>query len=203
MTSEPLGPLAVDRTCALRHDRTRDAVIDAFTRFRREHGRWPTAADLRGTRGTGYPPDTAVRKLIGDLHSAHRACGYDRPPQRSRCDVDQAVHALRRFHAAYGYVPSVREWAELGQRPSTPAIIRHFGSWNAALTAAGLAVTRPRPRWSDEDILTAIRAFEARHQRPPSTTDFGGGSLPGFETIRVRFGSLAALLDRTRGTQAS
>src|SRR4051794_32781589 len=181
---------------------TREAIIDAFTRFHRQHGRWPTSADLRSTRGTGYPPETAVRTVFGDLHGAHRACGYNGPPQRTRFHADQAIRALRRFHALHGHVPSVREWDELAQRPSAPPIIRHFGSWNAAVAAAGLAVTRPRQRWSDQDIFAAIRQFEARHRRPPSPADFGGGSLPGFETVRVRFGSLSALIDRTRATQA-
>ena len=51
-------------------------------------------------------------------------------------------------------------------------------------------------------VRATIRQFEARHRRPPSTADFGGGSLPGFETVRGRFGSLSAVLDRTRATQA-
>ncbi len=180
---------------------TRKAVIEGLTRFHRERGRWPTSTDLRSTRGTGYPPATAVRARFGDLHTALRACGDNRPPQRTRFDADDARCALRRFAEAHGRHPSAREWDELGQRPSAPAIIRHFGSWNAALAAAGLTATRPRRRWSDEEIFAAIREFEARHQRPPSAADFGGGALPGFETVRVRLGSLAAVLTRAQATR--
>jgi hypothetical protein len=72
-------------------------VIDAFTRFQREHGRWPTSTDLRSTRGTGYAPETAVRAIFGDVHSAYRACGYTGPPRRRRFDADDAVRALRHF----------------------------------------------------------------------------------------------------------
>jgi Homing endonuclease associated repeat len=177
---------------------TRADVIDAFTRFQREHGRLPTSTDLRATRGSGYPPASAVRALFGDLHSAQRACGYSGPPRRSRFHPDDAVRALRHFHTIHGRHPSVREWDQLGQRPSAPAIIRHYGSWNAALSAAGLIVTQPRRRWSDDDILAAIRAFETGHDRPPRTADFGGPTMPGFETVRVRFGSLAASIARAR-----
>jgi len=180
---------------------TRQAVVDGLKRFRREHGRWPTSTDLRSTRGTGYPPASAVRAIFGDLHSAHRACGYAGPPQRTRFDADQAVRALRRFKAAHGRAPRVREWDELRERPSGPAIIRHFGSWNAAPAAAGLTPTRAGRRWSDEEIFTAIREYKARHRRPPSAADFGGDALPGFETVRVRFGSLAAVLERARATE--
>ena len=85
---------------------TREAVIDALTRFQREHGRWPTSADLRSTRGTGYPPATAVRAIFGDLHSAQRACGYTGPPQRTRFEADDAVRALRRFHEDARAIPA-------------------------------------------------------------------------------------------------
>jgi len=177
---------------------TREDVVDAFTRFQREHGRLPSSAELRATRGTGYPPASGVRALFGDLYSAHRACGYTGPPRRSRFHPDDAVRALRHFHETHGPNQSVREWDELGQRPSAPAIIRHLGSWNAALSAAGLIVTQPRRRRSDDEMIAAIRAFETAHGRRPRTPDFGGPAMPGFETVRVRFGSLAASIARAR-----
>ena len=180
---------------------TRPAVIDGLTRFHREQGRWPTSADLRSTRGTGYPPDTAVRRIFGDLHSAHRACGYHGPPRLTRFDADDAIRALRRFHEHSGRNPTVRKWTELAQQPSAPTIIRHFGSWNAALAAAAIPAARRHQRWSDQDIVAAIRAFEARHRRPPSTAHFGGGALPAFETVRRRFGSLEAVINRARDAQ--
>ena len=158
-------------------------MIDGLIRFRRKQGRWPTPADLRSTRGTGYPPDTAVRRIFGDLHSTHRACGYHGPPRLTRFDADDAIQALRRFHEHSGRNPTVRNWTELAQRPSAPTIIRHFGSWNAALAAAAI------PAGGDiacsDRIFAAIRAFEARHRRPPSTAHFGGGALPAFETVRL------------------
>jgi hypothetical protein len=51
---------------------------------------------------------------------------------------------------------------------------------------------------SDDDIIAAIRAFETAHGRPPRTSDFGGPAMPGFETVRVRFGSLAASIEQAR-----
>jgi hypothetical protein len=148
-----------------------------------------------------YPPSSAVYKLFGDLHSAHRACGYDGPRTRTRFDPDEALGALRSFHDAHGHNPTVRDWDKLKQRPSSPSIIRHFGSWNAALSAAELTVTQPRRRWRDDQILAAIRTFDAQQGRPPSAADFGGTAMPGYETVRVRFGSLPATIDRARATQ--
>ena len=152
---------------------------------------------LCARRAAPYPPATAVRAIFGDLHSAHRACGCPGPPRRTRFDTDQAVRALRRVQATRGHTPSVREWDALGQRPSAPAIIRHFGAWNAALRRRRAHSTRARRRWSDEEIFAAMREYEASHQRPPSAADFGAGALPGFETVRARFGSLAAVLARS------
>jgi hypothetical protein len=181
-----------------RHAWTRADVIESFQRFEREHGRLPSEADLRCTRGTGYPPASAVRARFGSLHEALRACGYDGPARRTRFEADDAVRALRAFGDTHGRAPTAREWDALGRRPSAPPIIRHFGAWNAALAVAGLTVTRPTQRWSDEQILAAIRGFEAEHGRAPATADFGGGTLPGFETVRTRYGSLAAVLERAR-----
>ena len=108
------------------------------------------------------------------------------------------MRTLRDFHQAHGRSPAVRGWDQLGHRPSAPAIIRHYQSWNAALTAAGLTVTKTRRRWSDDEILAAIRAFQTTHGRPPARRRLPRPTLPSFETVRLRFGSLTASTARAR-----
>lgn len=147
-------------------------MIEGLRQFNSDHGRLPSSADLRNTRGTPYPPSSAVYKFFGDLHDAHRACGYKGPRTGTRFDADAALGALRSFHDAYVRNPTVRDWDKRKQRPSSPAIIRHFGSWNAATSASGLTVTQPRRPRSDDEILTAIRnARPSTHgPRPPQTS---------------------------------
>ena len=65
------------------------------------------------------------------------------PSQRIRklqpriSEQDIAV-ALRREAARIGRNPYSREWQDRNLRPSSKTIFRRFGTWSAALTAAGL-----------------------------------------------------------------
>jgi hypothetical protein len=54
---------------------TREEVLDGLRAFARDHGRPPRTPDLRDTRGTPYPPATAVTRAWGV-----DACGL--PPAR-------------------------------------------------------------------------------------------------------------------------
>lgn len=73
---------------------------------------------LRGTR-----PDSPARRL-----------------PRRRWSRDEMVEAIQRFAVEHGRVPTANAWH--GQRrhpdyPSESAVERGFGSWNAAIEAAG------------------------------------------------------------------
>lgn len=102
--------------------------------------------------------------------------------------------ALSDLARMLGHTPTI---AELGSRPRSrwpsPSRVRIvFGSWNAALAAAGLTLNAtdraPRRLWSDEDILQAIRDAAAagdQGQRPFRE----GWRRPWLATITIRFGS--------------
>lgn len=53
-------------------------------------------------------------------------------------EADIAV-ALRREAARLGRTPYSREWQRENLRPSSKTIFRRYGSWDAALEAAGLS----------------------------------------------------------------
>ena len=80
---------------------------------------------------------------------------------------------------------TVREWDASGQRPSAPAIIRHFGAWNAALAAVGLRPTRHARRWSDQAHCKAgkvtrkfskVKKGRVISQRPKPGTSLAAGA---------------------------
>lgn len=53
-------------------------------------------------------------------------------------DRDQALGAVRQFHAEYGRLPHQPEWERATpERPSTRTFVRYFGSWEGACRAAG------------------------------------------------------------------
>jgi hypothetical protein len=54
------------------------------------------------------------------------------------------IYAIRLWHRQHRNAPFTRNWEAAGENhPSRPTVVRVFGSWNAAIHAAGLT---PRPR---------------------------------------------------------
>ena len=120
---------------------------------------------------------------------------------------ESIITALRDTAEHGGHPPRKLDWhykAAWGEprRPCTPTVLRHFGSWNAALETAGL---RPRLRshWSRTQIIDAIRAWVDRTgtlpthsawQRRPSAEE---PDRPTAHTVIERFGSWEAALRAT------
>jgi Homing endonuclease associated repeat len=69
---------------------------------------------------------------------------------------ERIVAAIRAWAKRTGEPPTSHEWARpngarafsarRASRPSSKTVIAHFGSWNAAIEAAGFAVRKGRPR---------------------------------------------------------
>ncbi len=111
--------------------------------------------------------------------SAPARTDWDPSRARKRCDPDVAAAKLERYRA--------RQW------PSAATVRSRFGSFSAALDAAGV---EPRPsradvRWTDEAIIEALRDLGYQHDRPPRPDDLDNSAdeLPGIEVIALRFGS--------------
>jgi Homing endonuclease associated repeat len=75
-------------------------------------------------------------------------------------------------------------------------MIRHRGSWAAALALAGLPPAPRQPRGPDRrEIAEALRAYEREHGVRPSVTVWRRAQLkPGVKVIYRRFGSWSAAL---------
>jgi DNA-binding transcriptional regulator YiaG len=76
---------------------------------------------------------------------------------------------------------------------STSTINRRFGSFNNALRAAGLDITKRHdqdPKYSREELLEHIRAITAESLTPPSPDDMNAAAeTPTVSTYQRRFGS--------------
>ena len=104
---------------------------------------------------------------------------WDPVRARQRCDPDLAAAKAGRYRS--------------GQWPSADTVRNHFGSFGAAIEAAGL---HPRPggadvRWTDEAILEALRdiAYEQGSPPRPENLDDPSEELPGVEVVVLRFGT--------------
>ena len=68
---------------------------------------------------------------------------------------DTIVYAITLWHRKHSRPPLTSEWEQAGENhPSRQTVARVFGSWNAAIAAAGF---RPRPRGRQPKGLLAGR----------------------------------------------
>jgi len=109
-------------------------VLAGLRAFERDHGRPPTSADLRDTRGTPYPPASAVIRTLGSLRAALERLGH----QAAWVPVgdDEILAALRAYARRHRRAPTVTAWRREHRRPGASVIIRRHGSWSVALEAA-------------------------------------------------------------------
>ncbi len=93
----------------------------------------------------------AARRVFGSWQRALQAAGVD-PEIRRRWDRDRVIDAMRQ--RLQRGLPLSRVWRE--DKPLFRAAVTHFGNWQNALHAAGLAF-KPRRKWSKEQILQELR----------------------------------------------
>lgn len=177
-----------------RSGRPQPVAPDDFLAHEYRRGRGQKAADERAKSQRRAARDLRQQELAAATiprlsEVAARRQGWAPP----RWTPATCVGALRAFHVRHGRSPTMREFAvaRRGTLPSPSTITRLFGSWSAGLAAAGLDLHRTvgsDPRWTDEQILGAIR--EAALAGEPTSRPFQSGQRrPWIGTIERRFGS--------------
>jgi hypothetical protein len=163
------------------------------------------------------------------------ACWQAGARRYSRSQIEDAI---RRWADQYGSPPALQDWEpssarrwgnharaerfEAGEWPSARMVRRQFGSFGAALRAAGFEPgversTKPHLSARDE-ILRAIREWTRRYGDPPLQADwdvararkqgdhwrierYRSGDWPSLVTTRWHFGTLSAAI-RSAGLEA-
>jgi hypothetical protein len=93
-------------------------------------------------RGRGWPSANAISQHFGSWPKACEAAGIQRHRWADITD-DALLELLRNDAAELGRLPRKSEWAHsTAQRSSSAVIVCRFGSWTAALQAAGLRPPR-------------------------------------------------------------
>jgi hypothetical protein len=181
-------------------------VIDAIQAWAREHdGHPPTREDwVRAT--ASHPNQTQVRRLFGTWKAATKAAGFSPLNSRPMRWTDQAIlDALRRWEQVRGS-PLPSDWDNTApDHPTRGLVTKRFGSWDAALRAAGLSAAQPRHHWSGEQIIRALQAWTTAHKRPPTSSDWRHATSdhPGRVHVWRRFGSWEAALTAAQLTSDS
>jgi hypothetical protein len=118
------------------------------------------------------------------LRRSSRTCLRCRAPNRSwpAFSDKQLLGALRAWTTEHGRPPRAADWQrrprpgsvrwqdEFPRWPPASAVIARYGSWNAALRAAGL--TPPRRARSPPETLEALRVWARKHARIPRAADW-------------------------------
>ena len=140
---------------------TRETIIYAFELWHRRYLCSPTVAEWRRA-GSDNPSATTVRSAFGSWNSAVKAAGL-RPRQPgearktgsplvgsaspeavTRWPPPRVLERLQSWAHEHGRPPTLEEWRRAGTRhPSAATVRRLFGSWNAALVAAGFEMRPP------------------------------------------------------------
>jgi len=122
---------------------------------------------------------------------------------------DMAIGTAQVFAMRHGHPPGMKMWrSNPDLRPSTATVRHRFGSWDNFLRAAGLDPAKVpsravRFRWTDDDLIAAVRAGVAELGYVPSGNEWhrrfdAREDLPSLKTLtrRVGDGSWLVVLER-------
>ncbi len=126
-----------------RHDRWEDAeIIGAIQAWADTHGHRPTWADWSND-AAGYPNTRTVLAHFGSWRRAYRQASLKpenaSPARKPKWDDIDVIHALTDWTSAHGQPPGWADWLKgTPNHPCATTVRTHFGTFQAALAAAGL-----------------------------------------------------------------
>lgn len=119
-----------------------EKVLDAARAYHARYRVAPTAEAWRRSSPKN-PASTTVRALFGTWNEMIRQAGFKprpahAPPPETVWSRDQVTQLIYLFRFTHGRLPSWRDWKTADPyRPTSNQVTRLFGSWNAAMVAAG------------------------------------------------------------------
>lgn len=147
------------------------------------------------------------RSEFGSWYAAISTAGLEKPRGRRMPD-DELLAELRRLADELEKTPSMQDMTNRGGYGSATYTNR-FGSWSAALEAAGLEPHSDRKYRSTKDLLTELQQLAEELGHPPTSREMDEEGAYSRVVYRNRFNSwndalVAAGLDqRTQGTKIS
>ena len=171
---------------------SRDRIIDCLVSDAKIRGRAATSHDWR-TAAADHPTAQTVVAEFGSWNLALEAAGLE-----TGWTKKQIIKMLRKDTKRRGDPPTGEDWNKPAPgRPTTATVCTIFGSWRAALEAAGLLPTGVGEiRWTKERIVDALQADASAHGSHPRAQDWRskGPGRPTAQVVRRRFGSWQAAI---------
>lgn len=170
----PVADLVPDGALTRLRFRTHSTI--SATTLNRRFGTWRQALDAAG---------------LGHRYSGRAVSAKMRRDRPGALSDDELIADLRqiRSHTGRPYVtkPDVRQYAKNSER----VYIARFGSWPAALAAAGLTIAPTGRSWSNDDLAANLRHLIQLYGRTPVSREMDRPpSMITFDTYRRRFGNL-------------
>jgi hypothetical protein len=180
---------------------TREEIVAALRAWSAEYGAPPREPDWTNTsalwRDTWprWPGTTTVLRVFGAWNAALKAASL--PTRRYAWEPEQARERLAAWPRAHGRPPTSADAQADPDLPALKTCQQLFGSWNAALRAAGLTPGR-EAHWSEERVRASLGDWARWHRQhgraEPSAASYQQwaarqpAAVPSASSIRRRFG---------------
>jgi hypothetical protein len=132
---------------------------------------------------------------FGSWRKALKAAGIPLDPRNTGYDRDTLLAHLRDLARRLGRTPTL---ADLEDGPCGGTYQSHFGSWTAALSAAGLEPGRRSRRYHRGELIEILRGLAEELGHAPSMAElWEREDLPTPSTYKYRFGRWNVALEET------
>ncbi len=139
---------------------TREKIIEAIQAWAEKHGRPPRAHPDWARADETHPSSSTIVQQSSHPGAAFRswadaieAAGFPRPHvgvygDREHWTPERIIRTIQAWNDEHGAPPTMDDWKGTKQgRPTAGCVVSHFGTWNNAISAAGLPprkTSRPR-----------------------------------------------------------
>lgn len=133
-------------------------------------------------------------RIFGSWNDALEAAGYSSRPARESKSKTELIAELNRLADGDDDPPSYQDMSE-NESFSPTTYVSKFGSWNAALEAAGFSPRTESQRITDDALRAELKRLTDELGHQPTTTEMSerGAYSPG--TYIGRFGSWGEALE--------
>jgi hypothetical protein len=161
---------------------SKEEAILAIKTLANTLGRTPSSRDYRKYKIK--PSISVVQKLFGSWSSALEQVNLE-PITIVKYSKEDVIAALISYYNATGKVPRYNDISN----PGSTTAEKHFGSWNAAIEAAGLTPNLLKNIYTKENIIEALVTFYKEEKKVPLYSDFANNKYPSSTTVCRYFGS--------------
>ena len=167
-------------------------LLEELQRLADELGKPPTV-EAMNTDGTYWA--STYKRRFGSWSAALAEAGFEPADARTADQITdgELLTAIERLAAEVDGSPTFQSMDDRGAYAARTYVNR-FGSWNAAVEAAGFE-PRSSGRVDDAALLADLRRLRETLGREPTSTDVREHGQYGLATYQRRFGSWSAALD--------